>query len=181
VTRAGGDPRQITLLPPDAAAVIHLVRENLRVLRELVQRHEIPWLDAAGEGVTIRSPADVAAYLGPEMAELGQEQLRVVLLNTKNQIVGCELVYQGGINSIGVRVADCYREAVRVGAAAIVLVHNHPTQDPTPSPEDVRLTADVASAGTLLGIELLDHLVIGGERHVSLRERGLYAPPAAAP
>jgi DNA repair protein RadC len=120
-----GDPRQISLLPPDAAAVIHLVRENLRVLRELVQRHEIPWLDADGEGVTVGSPADVAAYLGPEMAELGQEQLRVVLLNTKNRVLGAVLVYQGGIDSIGVRPADCFREAVRVGAASIILLHNH--------------------------------------------------------
>ena len=175
-----GDPRQISLLPPDAAAVIHLVRENLRVLRELVQRFEIPWLDAAGERVCIRSPADVAAYLGPEMAALAQEQLRVVLLDTKNNVLAAVLVYQGGIDSISVRPADCYREAVRVGAASIIVLHNHPSGDPTPSPDDVRLTRDVGQVGQLLGIELLDHLVIGGERHVSLRERGLYAPPTTA-
>jgi DNA repair protein RadC len=174
------DPRQITLLPPDAAAIIHLVRENLRVLRELVQRYEVPWLDAAGEQLTVRAPADVAAYLGPEMGQLAQEQLRVVLLDTKNHVLASVLVYQGGINSIAVRPADCFREAVRTGAASVIVVHNHPSGDPTPSAEDVRLTRDVGQVGELLGVEVLDHLVVAGDRHVSLRERGLYTPPTPA-
>ena len=121
------DPRQISLLPPDAAAIIHLVRENLRVLRELVQRHEIPWLDAAGEGVTLRSPADVAAYLGPEMAELGQEQLRVVLLNTKNRVVGAVLVYQGTIDSrVGRRPRSSGRSSRRTGWPACAASRSRP-------------------------------------------------------
>ena len=175
------DPRQISLLPPDAAAIIHLVRENLRVLRQLVERYEIAWLEAPGSSLRVRTPADVAAYLGPEMADLAQEQLRVLLLDTRNRIVGSALVYQGGLNATVIRVADCFRDAVRVGAAGVLLIHNHPSKDPSPSPEDVRLTVDVARAGELLGIELVDHLVIGGDGHVSLRQQRLYTPAGAAP
>jgi DNA repair protein RadC len=127
----------------------------------------------------IRSPADVAAYLGPEMADLAQEQLRVLLLNTKNHVVGTCLVYQGGVNATVVRLADCFREAVRASAPAVILVHNHPSSDPTPSPEDVRLTREAAQAGDLLGIDVLDHVILGGQAHVSLRERGLYTPSSA--
>ena len=174
------DQRQVSLLPPDAAAALHLIRENLRALHGLVQHFEVAWLSPTDELTTVHPPEDVAANLGPEMADLAQEQLRVVLLNTKNAIVGSVLVYQGGLNATVVRIADIYREAVRAGVAAIILVHNHPSGDPTPSPEDVRLTKDVAKAGELLGIELLDHVVIGRGRdqHVSLRARGLYAPSA---
>jgi DNA repair protein RadC len=169
------------MLKPDAAAVIQLVRENLRVLRQLAERYEIAWLEAPGSTFRVRNPADVAAYLGPEMAGLAQEQLRVLLLDTRNQLIGSALVYQGGLNATVIRIADCFRDTVRAGAAAIILVHNHPSTDPSPSPEDVRLTADVARAGELLGIELLDHLVLGGDRHVSLRQRGLYSPPGSRP
>lgn len=171
------DERQISLLPPDAAAILHLVRENLRLLAEMVSRYEVGRLEAAANGHTIRKPTDLAEYLGAEMADLAQEQLRVVILDTKNHILGSSLVYQGGLNATVVRLGDCFREAVRQGAAALILVHNHPSGDPTPSPEDVRLTAEAAKAGELLGVEVLDHLVIGRPNFVSLREQGLYTPP----
>jgi DNA repair protein RadC len=169
--------RQVSFLPPEIAAILELVRENLRLLKELARRYEVGWLDPVVGARTVTGPADVAAYLGPEMAELAQEQLRVVLLDTKNRVLATELVCQGGLNAAVVRPADCFREAVRVGAASIILLHNHPSTDPTPSPEDVQLTADIARAGLLLGIELLDHIVLGGDAFVSLRERGLYTPP----
>ena len=86
-----------------------------------------------------------------------------------------------GSDAMNVRVADCFREAVRSGAVAIILCHNHPSGDPEPSPEDVRITAEAVRAGELLGVEVLDHVVVAGQRHVSLRERGLYACPPAAP
>src|SRR5579884_573668 len=174
------DTRQISLLPPDAAALLHLVRENLRLLEELATRYEVPRLDARPEGQQVRSPADLASYLAPELADLAQEQLRVVLLDTKNHILGTQLVYQGGINATAIRLADCFREAVARGAASVVFAHNHPTGDPTPSPEDVRLTRDAGQVGELLGIELLDHIVVGRQGHVSLRELGLYRPPGTA-
>ena len=87
------------------------------------------------------------------------------------------LVYQGGLNSLVVRLADVFRDAVARGAAAIILVHNHPSGDPTPSPEDVRMTEEAIRAGELLGIDVLDHLVVG-DSYVSLREKGLARFPA---
>ncbi len=173
------DLHQISLLPPDAAALAHLVRENLRLLGELSLGYEVGRLDAAPDLKTIRNPADLAGYLGPELADLAQEQLRVVLLDTRNRVIGVELVYQGGINATSIRIADCFREAVAKGAAAVVLMHNHPSGDPSPSPQDVHLTQEVARVGELLGIELLDHVVIGRQGHVSLREQGCYTPLAA--
>ena len=164
-----GDARQISLLPPDAAAVLHLVRENLSLLLELAQRYEIGRGDASAELRSVGGPEDVNAYLGPEMADLAQEQLRVVLLDAKNHVLGVTLVYQGGVNAISVRLADCFREAVRLGAMAVILVHNHPSTDPTPSPEDVRLTAEAGRAGDLLGIDVLDHIMVArqiGRAHV---------------
>lgn len=175
--KRSSDSRQISLLPPDAAVVLHLVRENLRLLAELATRYEIGRLAVTADEPSVRSPADLAAYLGPELADLAQEQLRVVLLDTKNRVLGSSLIYQGGLNATVIRLADCFREAVRSGAAAVILVHNHPSGDPTPSPEDVRLTAEAGRAGELLGIKLLDHVVVGRQGgYVSLRERGLYTP-----
>ncbi len=156
--------------------VIELVRQNLRLLGTLVQRYEVARQEVRPEGKIVRTPADVAGYLGPELADLAQEQLRVMLLDTKNRVLGTSLVYQGGLNSILVRLADCFREAVRANAAAILLVHNHPSHDPAPSSEDVRVTREVGQAGDLLGIDLLDHVIVGGREFVSLRERGLYRP-----
>ena len=96
-----------------------------------------------------------------------------MLLNTKNPVIDVLTVYRGTINTAPVRVAEVFREAIRRNAAAIILAHNHPSGDPKPSPEDRALTGEVAEAGKLLGIELLDHLVISQARWVSLRERGL--------
>jgi len=161
----------------EVGALIDLVRENLRLLAELVQRYEVGRQDAVAERKIVRQPADVVAHLGAEMADLAQEQLRVMLLDTKNRLLGSQLVYQGGLNSIVVRLGDCFREAVRANAAAILLIHNHPSSDPTPSGEDIRVTRDAAQAGELLGIDLLDHIIVGGcGKFVSLRQRGLYTP-----
>ncbi|MGH2461323.1 MAG: JAB domain-containing protein [Chloroflexota bacterium] len=170
------DPRQISLLPPTTAEIVHLVRENLRLLIDLANRCEVGCLDVAGEVRAVRGPGDLAQYLSAEMSQLAQEQLRVANLDTKNHLLSTSLVYQGGLNATVIRLADCFREAVRLGAAAVILVHNHPSGDPTPSPEDVRLTAEAGRVGDLLGIDVLDHLVIGRPGFVSLRERGLYTP-----
>jgi DNA repair protein RadC len=102
-----------------------------------------------------------------------QEELWVLMLNTKNRITHDSLVYRGQIDTIVVRMAEVFRPAVRVNARTIIVSHCHPSGDPTPSPEDVRVTEDIRQAGQLLGIELLDHLVIGMDKWVSLKERGL--------
>jgi DNA repair protein RadC len=125
------------------------------------------------ERAQIVSPDDVANLLSIEMAALEQEQLRVVLLDTKHRILGMRTVYQGSVNQAQVRVAEVYRDAVRQNATAIVAVHNHPSGDPTPSAADVALTVELSQAGTLLDIDLLDHLIIGQGRWVSLRRLGL--------
>lgn len=121
----------------------------------------------------IKTPEDVVQLIGIEMAVLEQEQLRVVLLDTKHHVIAIRTVYQGSANQATVRVGELFRDAVRHNAVAIVLAHNHPSGDPTPSSADVSLTADVVSAGALLDIAVIDHVVIGSGRHVSLKRLGL--------
>ncbi len=121
----------------------------------------------------VRSPADVANLVMLEMGLLEQEQLRVVLLDTKNSVIRLATVYTGSLNTAVVRVGEIFREAIRVNCASLIIVHNHPSGDPTPSPEDVRVTEMIVEAGRLLDIAVLDHLVIGRNRFVSLKERRL--------
>ena len=123
--------------------------------------------------VTIRSPSDTAQLLMAKMSHLEHEHFVVLMLNTRNQLMSKLTLYIGSRNSINIRVAEVFTEAVRRRAAAIIVAHNHPSGDPTPSPEDVNITRELVKAGNLLGIELLDHLVIGQQRFTSLRERGL--------
>lgn len=168
--------RQTTLLSPDAAELLHLVRENVRLLAHLVEHTEVARIRQLPSARIMRNPADVACHLGPELIDLAQEQLRVVLLDAKNHLLGMTLVYQGGRNAAVIRLADCFREAVRAGAEAIILVHNHPSGDPTPSAADVHLTKEASQAGNLLGIDVVDHIVVGRDGFVSLRQRGLFTP-----
>ena len=121
----------------------------------------------------ITSPDDVVNLLGLEMAALDQEELRVVLLDTKHRVHSMKSVYKGSVNQAQVRIAEVFRDAIRTNASAIVIVHNHPSGDPTPSSADVSLTAELVRAGELLSIDVLDHLVIGRGRHVSMRRLGL--------
>lgn len=122
---------------------------------------------------TIQSPEDAAGLLLYEMGALEQEHLRVLLLDTRNRLMRTVEVYRGSLNASLVRVGEVLRDAVRSNAAAVIVVHNHPSGDPTPSPEDVALTRAIVEAGNLLDIEVLDHLVIGKGRFVSLKSRKL--------
>ena len=121
----------------------------------------------------VRSPADAASLLMAEMSLLEQEHLRTLLLDTKNYVLGSPTIYMGSINTSLIRVAEVFREGIKANCAAIIVAHNHPSGDPTPSPEDVAVTEQIVAAGKLLDIEVLDHLVIGHQRYVSLKERGL--------
>jgi len=121
----------------------------------------------------IRCPEDVYSLLGAEMAMLEQEHLRVILLNTRNQAVATREVYKGNVHSAIVRVGEVFKDAVREGCPSLIVVHNHPSGDPEPSPDDASLTGQLEEAGRLLGIEVADHIVIGRNGIVSLRERGL--------
>ncbi len=125
----------------------------------------------------VRSPADAAELLIPEMSGLQQEQMRVILLNTKNRVLGISTVYQGSIHTTVIRVSELFREAVQHNAAAVIIAHNHPSSDPTPSPEDVAVTREIVQAGKILDVDVTDHLIIGGQqKFVSLKERGLGFP-----
>ena len=121
----------------------------------------------------VRSPADAANLLMLEMSALEQEHLRVVLLDTRNRVLTLATVYVGSLNTSMVRVGELFREAIRRNAAALIVAHNHPSGDPTPSSEDVAVTRQIVDAGQLLDIDVLDHIVIGRGRFVSLKERGL--------
>jgi DNA repair protein RadC len=121
----------------------------------------------------VRSPADVAQILMAEMSHLAQEHFQVLYLDTRNRLLGSDTVYVGSLNASHIRVGEVFREAVKRNCAAIIVAHNHPSGDPTPSPEDVEVTRQLVTAGDLLDIEVLDHLVIGQQRFISLRERGL--------
>ena len=125
----------------------------------------------------VRGPADVANLLMLEMGLLEQEHLRTVLLDTKNYVIRINNVYIGSLNSAAVRVGEIFRDAIRANSASMIVVHNHPSGDPTPSPEDVRVTEMMVEAGQLLDIEVLDHLVIGRNSYVSLKERKLGFKP----
>ncbi len=121
----------------------------------------------------IHSPQDVFHLLVAEMSFLEQEHLRVMLLNTKNEVLGTHEIYKGTVNSAAVRVAEVIRPAIRDNCPNIVIVHNHPSGDPTPSPEDVLVTRRIRSCAEMMDITLLDHIIIGRSRYVSLKERGL--------
>ena len=125
------------------------------------------------ERTVINSPRDVANLLSAEMGSLDQERLRVLLLSTKNDVLGIHEIYKGNVNSSFVRVSEVLRPAVRQNSPAIIVVHNHPSGDPTPSPEDVLVTRDIIAGGKTLNIEVLDHIVIGGQSFVSLKNKGL--------
>lgn len=125
------------------------------------------------ERPAIHSPADAAALVLYEMSALSQEHLWVILTDTRKRVMHIEKMYRGSLNASTVRVGEVFRAAIQRNAAAILVVHNHPSGDPTPSPEDITLTRALIQAGRLLDIEVLDHLVIGQGRFVSLKERGL--------
>ena len=130
-------------------------------------------VESPEERPQIRSPADAANLVMTEMGLLEQEQLRVILLDTKNRVLATPTIYVGSLNTSLIRVGELFREAIRTNCASLIVLHNHPSGDPTPSPEDVAVTRQIVEAGKLLDVDVLDHLVIGRQRFVSLKERGL--------
>ncbi len=127
----------------------------------------------ADERPSIKSPADAAQLLLPRLSHLTQEELHVILLDTRNRVSGVQAIYRGSLNTSVVRIGELFRPAIEAHAAAIIVAHNHPSGNPTPSPEDVTVTREIVKAGRLLSIEVLDHVIIGSGSHTSLKERGL--------
>lgn len=130
-------------------------------------------LESPAERPSVNSPADAAALTQYEMSALEQEHLRVILLDRRNRVLEIVEVYKGSLHSSQVRVGELFKDAIRANASAVIVVHNHPSGDPTPSPDDVAVTRAIVQAGKLLDVEVLDHMVIGQGRWVSLKERGL--------
>jgi len=150
-------------LGPSSAARLQAALElSRRMMRESLE-----------DKFVVRSPADVAQYLMAEMGNLEQEHFKVLMLDTRNRVLADKTLYIGSLNASHIRVCEVFRDAIRRNAAAIIVVHNHPSGDPTPSPEDVEATRQILAGGLLVDIDLLDHLIIGKNRFVSLRERGL--------
>jgi DNA repair protein RadC len=125
------------------------------------------------ERPTISSPEDAAVLVQYEMSALPQENLWIIILDTRNRLISTEKIYKGSLNSSMVRIGELFKPAIQRSAASIIIVHNHPSGDPTPSPEDITLTRAILQSGKLLDIEVLDHLVIGQGRFVSMKDRGL--------
>jgi DNA repair protein RadC len=130
-------------------------------------------VEAPQERPAVNSPTEAAALVSYQMSALEQEHLRVILLDTRNRVIDIAEVYKGSVNSSQIHVGELFRAAIRRNAPAIIVVHNHPSGDPTPSPDDVAVTRAIVQAGKLLDVDVLDHLIIGQGKWVSLKERGL--------
>ncbi|GGE18556.1 UPF0758 protein YsxA [Marinithermofilum abyssi] len=124
------------------------------------------------ERKAIRSPLDAAEWVMEEMRYLTQEHFVCLFLNTKNRVIDKQCIYVGGLNSSVVHPREIFREAIRRSSAGIICVHNHPSGDPTPSREDIRVTQRLYEAGRIVGVELLDHIIVGDDCFVSLKEKG---------
>lgn len=124
----------------------------------------------------VTAPADAANLLMSEMSLLEKEHLRLVLMDTRNNVINTPTIYIGSLNTSVIRVGELFRAAIKENAAALIVAHNHPSGDPTPSNEDVAVTKKIVEAGELLNVEVLDHIIIGHNKFVSLKERGLGFP-----
>jgi DNA repair protein RadC len=164
-------PADFTGLPP----LLSFPNTPSILLRQSLESDR--FIREARQPVAVTCPADAAKYLQANIyhpfTACDQEELWALLLNTKNIITHESMVYRGTINQIAVRPAELYKDAVRVNAAALIISHNHPSGKPTPSPEDIHVTRQAVEVGQLLGIELLDHIIVGLDRWVSLKERNL--------
>ncbi|MBE2222719.1 MAG: DNA repair protein RadC [Anaerolineae bacterium] len=121
----------------------------------------------------IRSPADAASLLMPEMILLEQEHLKTILLDTRNNVLSVPTIYIGNTNSAAIRAGEVFKHAIRANAVAMIIAHNHPSGEATPSPEDINVTKTLIQAGRLLEVSVLDHIIIGNKTFTSMAERQL--------
>lgn len=145
---------------------------QILALSELFRRFNT--LKSNSNKVKITSPSDIANLLITEMIGLNQEVLKLIILNTKNKVIKVKDVFKGSLNSSIVHPREIFSEAIKYGGASIIICHNHPSGDPTPSKEDINITLRVRDCGELLGIKLLDHIIIGENKYVSLKEKGIF-------
>lgn len=123
--------------------------------------------------ITINTPKDVKNLVMEEMRFLEKEHFRVILLNIKNQLISIEDISVGSLNSSIVHPREVFKPAIKRSSASMILVHNHPSGDPTPSVEDIDITKRLIEAGKILGIEVLDHVIIGNGNYISIKEKGI--------
>jgi DNA repair protein RadC len=173
LARFGGDVQRIYKAHVIELARVHGVGQQTAVRLKAALALGLKLHEPIGERPVVNSPADAAALVQCEMSLLEQEYLKVILLDTRNRVLEIVEVYHGSVNNSQVRMAEVFKPAIQRMAPAIICVHNHPSNDPTPSPDDVAVTRAMVQAGKLLDVSLLDHLIIGGSRFVSLKERGL--------
>lgn len=126
-----------------------------------------------GDNYKISSPKDAAFLVMEEMKLLKQEQLKVIMLNTKNVVINVKKVFVGSLNSSIVHPREVFNDAIKKSSASIIICHNHPSGDPTPSDEDIKVTIRIKKCGEILGIQLIDHLIIGNGIYISLKEKGI--------
>ncbi|NMA93096.1 MAG: DNA repair protein RadC [Clostridiales bacterium] len=126
-----------------------------------------------GEKVCLDSPSKVAAFFMPRMRYLKKEHLKLALINVKNELIMEDDISKGGISSSSAQPREVFASAVRRGAYAVILVHNHPSGDPTPSDADIRITRQLSEAGKVLGIRVVDHVIVGDGSWVSMAKEGL--------
>lgn len=161
---------QLSFLPPEDAALLNLMR---RFLAEAARIYEVKTGTPLPDALQITSPRDAYEFFRVEMEGLEQEQLRTLHLNTRRRVLSSHLIYQGTINETHIRISEVFRPAILENAASIIICHNHPSGDPTPSPEDAAITREMVKIGRILDIEVDDHIVIGKGKFVSLKERRL--------
>lgn len=173
LTVAGGEVRRLARLPPRALEGVDGVGGALAA--RIAAALELGRRAAAGQGLAsdrIRGPADVHARMGPLMRDLAQEEFHALLLNAQHRILRTVLVTRGILDASLIHPREVFRPAVTEGAAAVILVHNHPSGDPTPSAEDRAVTRQLVQAGRTLGIPVLDHVVVGDGRFTALSDEG---------
>jgi len=173
LARFNGDLRRLYQAHVTEIATVHGVGQQTAVRLKAALALGLKLQEPLGERPVVNSPADAAALVQNEMSLLQQEYLKVILLDTRNRVLEIVEVYHGSVNSSQVRIGELFAPAVQRMAPAFIACHNHPSGDPVPSPDDVAVTRAIVQAGKLLDIQCLDHLIIGGGRFVSLKERGL--------
>ena len=155
--------RQFSGIGPRRAAKLSALTEWALLLGQL----------RLDDNVIVRSPSEVANLLMLEMGLLDREELRIISLDTRNRVISINTIYKGSLNSALIRICEVMKFPILSNAASFILIHNHPSGDPDPSPEDVRITMLIRESATQLDLDFMDHLIIGRNRFVSLKERGL--------